>query len=182
MLKTLALIIVGMMFAIPSFSQEEEEVKLDTIYMLGQTKKLVKVRGIFYSNVKYKEPGDDEVKNMKTKNIQKIIFNNGRKEVFNDPLVEDITETDWRNVVFTENKEEVEGMYKVGEVTGKSSSQNRTPQSAERTAKIRMKKRAANRGGVMVLVTKTEKSGGFGEVPTYYMEGIAYSFEEPEKE
>jgi hypothetical protein len=102
--------------------------------------------------------------------------------VFNDPLVQDITKTDWKNVVLTENKEEVEGMFKVGEVTGKSSSQNRTPQSAERTAKIRMKKRAANRGGVMVLVTKTEKSGGFGEVPTYYMEGIAYSFEEPEEE
>jgi hypothetical protein len=178
MLRILALFIAVMAWVYPSLSQEE--VSLDTIYMLGQRKKLVQVKGIFYSNVKYKEPETDEVKSMKTKNIQKIIFDNGRKEVFNKPLVEDITETDWKNVVITQNKEEVDGLYEVGKVTGKSSSRNRTPKSAERTARIRMKKRAANKGGVMVLVTKTERSGGFGEVPTYYMEGVAYSFEEPE--
>jgi len=180
MLRKLALFIAVMTLVYPSLSQEE--VSLDTIYMLGQRKKLVQVKGIFYSNVKYKEPGTDEVKSMKTKNIQKIIFDNGRKEVFNKPLVEDITETDWKNVVITQNKEEVDGLYEVGKVTGKSSSRNRTPKSAERTARIRMKKRAANKGGVMVLVTKTERSGGFGEVPTYFMEGVAYSFEEPEED
>ena len=180
MLRILALFIAIMALAYPSLSQEE--VSLDTIYMLGQRKKIVQVKGIFYSNVKYKEPGTDEVKSMKTKNIQKIIFDNGRKEVFNKPLVEDITDTDWKNVVITQNKEEVDGLYEVGKVTGKSSSRNRTPKSAERTARIRMKKRAANKGGVMVLVTKTERSGGFGEVPTYYMEGVAYSFEEPEED
>lgn len=180
MLRILALFIAVMALAYPSLSQEE--VSLDTIYMLGQRKKIVQVKGIFYSNVKYKEPGTDEVKSMKTKNIQKIIFDNGRKEVFNKPLVEDITDTDWKNVVITQNKEEVDGLYEVGKVTGKSSSRNRTPKSAERTARIRMKKRAANKGGVMVLVTKTERSGGFGEVPTYYMEGVAYSFEEPEED
>ncbi len=177
MLRKLVFLLTVMTLVSPSLSQEK--VSLDTIYMLGQTKKLVQVKGIFYSNVKYKESGSDEVKSMKTKNIQKIIFDNGRKEVFNKPLVEDITETDWKNVVITENEEEVKDMYKLGKVTGKSSSRNRTPKSAERTAKIRMRKRAANKGGVMVLVTKTEKSGGFGEVPTYYMEGIAYSFEKP---
>lgn len=180
MLNKLTLVIIGMLFVIPTFSQEEA--KLDTIYLLGQRKKIVQVKGIFYSNVKYSEPDSEETKSMETKNIQKIIFDNGRKEVFNKPLVEDISETDWKNVVFTENKEEVKGMYKVAEVTGKSSSKNRTAKSAERTAKIRMKKRAANRGAVIVLVTKTERSGGFGEVPTYYMEGIAYSFEKPEED
>jgi hypothetical protein len=180
MLRKLVLFIAIMALAYPCLCQEE--VSLDTIYLLGQRKKLVQVKGIFYSNVKYKEPGGDEVKSMNTKNIQKIIFDNGRKEVFNKPLVEDITETDWKNVVITQNKEEVDGLYEVGKVTGKSSSRNRTPKSAERTARIRMKKRAANKGGVMVLVTKTEQSGGFGEVPTYYMEGIAYSFEKPEED
>ena len=180
MLRKLVLFITLMALIFPSYSQEK--VSLDTIYMLGQRKKLVQVKGIFYSNVKYKEPGNDEVKTMKTKNIQKIIYDNGRKEVFNKPLVEDITETDWKNVVITKNKEEVGELYKVGKVTGKSSARNRTPKSAERTARIRMKKRAANKGGAMVLVTKTERSGGFGEVPTYYMEGIAYSFEKPKND
>ncbi|MFP4620823.1 MAG: hypothetical protein ACLFM7_05895 [Bacteroidales bacterium] len=181
MLWKLAYFMVGMALGFSGFAQEEEA-RLDTIYMLGQEKKLVDVKRIMHSDVKYKEPGSDELQNMKTNNIQKIIFDNGRKEVFNDPLVEDITEVDWQNVVLTEKKSEVDGFYEIGEVTGKSSSTNRTMKSAERTAKIRMKKRAANKGGVMVLITKEERSGGFGEVPTFYMEGVAYSFEKPEDE
>lgn len=177
MLRKLTFFIIGMVFVISSFSQEEAD--LDTIYMLGKRKKIVLVRSIYYSNVKYSEPGSEEVKSMEKKNIQKIIFDNGRKEVFNEPVVGEIEETDWKNVVLTENKEEVKGLYKVGKVTGKSSSGNRTAESAERTAKIRMKKRAANKGGVMIYVTEKETIGGFGEVPSYYIEGIAYSIQKP---
>jgi hypothetical protein len=178
MLKKVVLLISAVVLFFPALSQQEAE--LDTIYMLGQKKKIVKVKGIFYTNVKYTEPGNEEIKSMKTKNIQRIIFDSGRKEVFNKPLVQDITKADWKNVVITENKNEVEGLYEVGKVKGKSSSRNRTPKSAERTAKIRMKKRAANKGGVMILITDKETTGGFGEVPTYYIEGIAFSFEKPD--
>ena len=55
---------------------------------------VVHVKGIFYSNVKYTEPGSSEVKSLETKNIQRVIFDSGRKEVFNKPLVDDIVETD----------------------------------------------------------------------------------------
>lgn len=181
MARRFFLLVFGVLvFIQPSMAQEEEA--LDTIYMLGQRKLVVKVQGIFYSNVKYREPGSDEVKSVDTKNIQRVIFDSGRKEVFNPPLVGEITETDWKNVVLTENKEDVNGLYEIGKVTGRSSSSNRTAKSAERTAKIRMKKRTANRGGVMVLVTKKELTGGFGEVPSYYIEGIAYSFEKPSED
>ena len=179
MTKRFLFLFLGIMMFLGAHSQEDTG--LDTIYLLGQKKMVVHVKGIFYSNVKYTEPGSSEVKSLETKNIQRVIFDSGRKEVFNKPLVEDIVETDWKNVVITEKEDEVNGLYEIGKVTGKSSATNRTTKSAKRTARIRMKKRAANKGGVMILVTKQEATGGFGEVPTFYIEGIAYSFEEPKE-
>ncbi|MFW6095284.1 MAG: hypothetical protein ACOC8S_02465, partial [Bacteroidota bacterium] len=58
----------------------------------------------------------------------------------------------------------------------------RTPKSAERNAKIRLRRRAANMGAEFVLITHTESSGGFGEVPSFEIRGIAYSFTEPKEE
>jgi len=179
MMKKILLLTLAIIGCFSAFAQEKA--KLDTIYLLGQRKMIVQVKGIFYSDVKYEDPQSGEIKTMKTKNIQKIIFDSGRKEIFNKPLVENIEENDWKNVVLTRDESSVKDLYKVGEVKGKSSSRNRTIKSAERTATIRMKRRAANMGGVMILVTKEESQGGFGEVPTFYIEGIAYSFEPPKK-
>ena len=180
MYRKVILTFLTVVLFLPSFSQEEA--KLDTIYLLGQRKMLVEIKGIFYSNIRYAEPGNDTVKSMKKKNIQRVVFDSGRKEIFNKPLVGEITKEDWKNVVITENESDVSGLYKVATVKGESSSRNRTPQSAERTAKIRMKRRAANKGAEMILITKQEMTGGFGEVPSYYLEGVAYSFEKPENE
>lgn len=160
----------------------QEEPKLDTIYLLGQRKKLVNVKSIYYSEIQYVDPETGEQKSMKTKNIQKIIFESGRKEVFNEPLVQSLNEKDWQNVVLTHKKKDVKDLYRLGTVKGESSKRNRTAKSAERTAVIRMKRRAANMGGVMILVTEKESQGGFGEVPTFYIEGEVYSFEKPKKE
>jgi hypothetical protein len=178
-MKRLIVILLGLFVFSSVYSQNET--KLDTIYLLGQKKMVVKIKGIRYSSVIYSEPGSDEVKSMETKQIQRVIFDSGRKEVFNDPLVMSLETTDWRNVILTENKDDVNGLYEIGKVHGRSAAGNRTPKSAERTATIRMKKRAANMGCEMVLVTKKEASGGFGEVPTYKIEGIAYSFEKPKE-
>lgn len=179
-MKKLLLLVLTLMGGLSGFAQEKAN--LDTIYMLGQRKMVVQVKGIFYTDVKYEDPESGELETVKTKNIQKIIFDSGRKEIFNKPLVESVEESDWKNVVLTRDRSSVEDLYKVGQVKGKSSSRNRTTKSAKRTATIRMKRRAANMGGVMVLVTKEESQGGFGEVPTFYVEGIAYSFEPPKNE
>jgi len=179
MVKNILLLVIAVLTAGSTLAQDEA--KKDTIYLLGQRKMIVEVKGIFYSNIKYKDPETGEIKSMETKNIQRIIFDSGRKEVFNKPLVGMINKTDWKNVVLTRKKGEVEGLYEVGRVKGRSAANNRTVKSAERTAVIRMKKRAANMGAEMILVTKEESRGGFGEVPTFYIEGVAYAFEPPEE-
>ncbi len=185
-MKRLLTTLLAIMVFLPAFSQNEKksqtEEKLDTIYMLGQTKKLVNIKRIMYSTVVYEEPGSDENKEIEQKQIQRVVFHNGRREKFNEPLVMDVEETSWENVVLTHKEKEVKGLYKVGEVHGKSSSRNRTPKAAERTAKIRLKRRAANKGAQIVLITKEESSGGFGEIPKFNLKGIAYSYSKPEKE
>ena len=179
-MKRILITLVSILITSIAFSQTEQ--KLDTIYMLGQRKKVVDIKRITYSKVIYQEKDNKKNKEMEKKQIQRVIFHTGRKEVFNDPLVMDVEEHSWKNVVLTKEESDVKGLYKLGKVHGKSSSRNRTPKSAERTATIRVKRRAANEGAQMVLITKKESTGGFGEVPTYYIEGIAYSFTKPKKE
>lgn len=174
------LLFIILLTAITGYTQEKTE--LDTVYLLGQDKMLVDVKGVRYTKIAYKEPGNDKMQYMETKNIHKIMYASGRKEHFNDPLVMEVESVDWRNVVLTEDESDVKNLYKVGEVHGNSGTNTRTPKSAERNAKIRMKRRAANMGAEFVLVTHTEASGGFGEVPAYEIQGIAYSFTKPTKE
>ena len=179
-MKRLLILFFGIFFIIPAFSQDGP--KLDTIYMLGGTKKIVNIKRVMYSTITYEKPENNENKSVEKKNVQRIVFHSGRKEIFNDPLVMDVEETSYKNVVLTRKEFEVKGLYKVGKVHGKSSSRNRTPKAAERTARIRLKRRAANKEGQIVLITHEESTGGFGEVPKYSLKGIAYSYTKPEEE
>jgi ribosomal protein L19E len=179
-MKKIIIVLFGIFLINTAFSQEKP--KLDTIYLLGQRKMVVDIKGVRYASVVYSDSGSSEIKSIETKQIQRIIFDSGRKEIFNDKLVMNVEKTDWRNVITTENEDEVNGLYELGKVKGKSAAGNRTPKSAERTATIRMKKEAAGLGAEMILITKKEARGGFGEVPTFYIEGVAYSFTKPQKE
>ena len=67
-------------------------------------------------------------------------------------------------------------------VDAKSSAGSRSAKSAKKSAVIRLQKKAAGLGGMIVLITKEESIGGFGEPPTYQVEGIAYGYEPPKKE
>ena len=73
-------------------------------------------------------------------------------------------------------------MYEVGLVTSNSSSSSRSKKSAKKSATIRLQKKAANLGAYIILLTKAEAKGGYGEIPGYEMEGVAYSLDPPEKE
>ena len=179
-MKRIIIILFGLLVFNSAFTQDETN--LDTIYLLGQRKMVVKIKAIRYSTVVYSESDTSDNQTIETKQIQRIIFDSGRKEVFNKPLIEGLESNDYRNVIVTENEDDVAGLFEVGKVDGKSAAGNRSRKSAERTAIIRMKKRAANLGAEMILVTKKESTGGFGEVPTFEIQGIAYTFEKPKEE
>jgi hypothetical protein len=109
------------------------------------------------------------------KEIEKILFRNGRKEVYNKPVLTMIDKTQWEAVLVTEKEEDVEGLYKKGVVKANASSGSRSPKAAKLSATIRLQKKTANMGALIVLVTHSEMKGGYGEIPGWELEGIAYS-------
>ncbi len=179
-IKNLIIATLALFMSLPLLAQESE--KLDTIYKLGRKKLVVEVKNISSSTVRYTDPETGETVTLERKQIQKIIFSNGRKEVFNKPVMMMVDEGDWKTVIITDRKNDVEGLYELGKVDAKSSAGSRSAKSAKKSATIRLQKKAANLGGMIVLVTKEQSVGGFGEPPTYEMEGIAYGYEPPKKE
>jgi hypothetical protein len=80
----------------------------------------------------------------------------------------------------TEDKKEVGDLYVLGEIEARSPSSARSPSAAKKGAIIKLKKKAANMKGTLILVTKKETTGGYGEYPGYFIKGIAYGPEPPE--
>ncbi len=179
-IKSLIIGSFAFIMSLPLFAQEYAN--LDTIYMLGRKKLVVNVKNVSSASVRYSEPGSKETITVGRKQIQKVIFSNGRKEVFNKPVMMMVEEGDWKTVIITDRKNDVEGLYELGNVESNSSAGSRSAKSAKKSAMIRLQKKAARLGGMIVLVTKEESIGGFGEPPTFEVKGIAYGFEPPKKE
>jgi len=152
---------------------------LDTIVRLGGRKLIVDVTKVTATDVYYKVPDEETVTSLERKQIQKVIYRNGRVDVFNKPILMMIDETSWEAIIITENADDVKGLYEVGKISSNSSSSSRSKKAAKRSATIRLQKKAANMGAYMILLTKAEAKGGYGEIPGYDMEGIAYSLEAP---
>jgi len=157
--------------------------KTDTIFKLGGKELYVNVTKVTATNVSYVFQGKKEVYSVQRKLIERIVYKNGRKEFFNKPVFQMISDvTDWRTILVTEDKNDVKGFFEIGRVEGKSSASSKSKKAAKNSATIRLQKKAANIGGVIVLITKTEAKGGYGELPGYNIKGIVYIIEPPEKE
>lgn len=151
----------------------------DTVVLISGRKVPVMVQGVSSSKISYTNIGETEVKEVERKQVHEIIYRNGRVESFNELAVQMIDEGDWKTVIVTDNNDDVEGFFALGQVEAKSSPQSRNAKAAQRSADIRLKKRAVNMGGIVVLVTHRESKGGYGETPTHFVQGIAYGFEPP---
>ncbi len=158
---------------------KEESIPLDTIVKLGGRRLLVQVKSVSRTNIYYTDPGNDKSKEIRRKDVQKILYENGRVEVYNKPIMMMIDETQWEAVYLTRDKSEIEGLYERGKIDSESSTSVRSKKAAKRSATIRLQKKAAAKGADVIYVIHEEAKGGFGDIPGYEMEGIAYSFEPP---
>ncbi|HEY9123498.1 MAG TPA: hypothetical protein PK252_02555 [Bacteroidales bacterium] len=150
-------------------------VKLDTIVRLGGKKIICNVKKVNPTTVEYVKPGNPTLVEIKRKDIEKIVYSNGRKEVYNKPIFSVLDKLQWQAVLVTENEAEVSGLYKVGVVKANASSSSRSPKAAKQSAIIRLQKKTANMGALIVLIINSEMKGGYGEIPGWEIEGIAYS-------
>ena len=129
------------------------------------------------TDVTYKLAGENENKTLERKQIEKIKYKSGKIDIFNKPVLQMLNESQWEAVLVTEKKEDIEGMHEYGLIESTSSSDARSPKAAKKNATIRLQKKAANLGANIILITKAEAIGGYGEQPGYKMAGICYGFE-----
>jgi hypothetical protein len=130
--------------------------------------------------VSFRLPGKTDEYTIERKEVHKLVYRNGRVEVLNKPAFELLDESSWEAVWMTEDKKEVGDLYVLGEIEARSPSSARSPSAAKKGAIIKLKKKAANMKGTLILVTKKETTGGYGEYPGYYIKGTAYGPEPPE--
>ncbi len=149
--------------------------KMDTIIKLGGRKIICSVKKVGASSVTYSLPNSVVQQEILRKDIEKIIYKSGKVDIFNKPVFSVVDKLDWQAVMITEKEEDVRGLYKRGVIKATASSGSRSPKAAKQSATIRMQKKAANMGALIVLVVRSEMKGGYGEIPGWELEGIAYS-------
>ncbi|HCT29941.1 MAG TPA: hypothetical protein DIW31_04245 [Bacteroidales bacterium] len=158
---------------------QDSETIADTIVLVSGKKVLGKVHGVSSTKITYYPQNKSKLEEFARKQIQIILYSTGRREFFNKPAFEMVAERDFKTIVLTDNEEEVAGLYELGKVEAKSSKNARSAKAAQQSADIRIQKKAVNMGAYIVLITKRESKGGFGEVPTHFVEGIAYGLDPP---
>jgi hypothetical protein len=172
------------LLSIPGFSQNPSSPveKHDTIIRLGGKKLVVDISNVSSTGVTYKLVGETENKTLERKQIEKIKYKSGRVDIFNKPVLQMLNESQWEAVLVTEKKGDIEGMHEYGLIESNSSSDARSTKAAKKSATIRLQKKAANLGANIILITKAEAIGGYGEQPGYNMAGICYGFEPPNED
>ncbi len=168
--------------ALSGKTKAAETAALDTIIKVEGKVMPVDVVKVTSTYVKFYVPGNDEPFTLPRKEIHKIIYKNGRKEEYNALVLTMIDEYSWEAVWLTEDKRDVADLYKRAEIKAQSLPSARSPKAAKKSAIMRLQKRAANEKGQVVLVTKKQATGGYGEFPGYYIEGIVYGTEPLEEE
>lgn len=154
---------------------------LDTIYKIEGKVLPVNVVNTTESFVSFTVPGNNETYTMPRKDIQKIVYRTGRIDEFNQPVFQMISNYSWQAVWLTNDIKDVKDLYKRGVVSAQSPASSRSPKAAKKSTIIKIQKKAAAMKGTVVYVTKKETTGGYGEFPGYYIEGVVYG-DQPLKE
>jgi len=152
---------------------------LDSIYQLNGVVLTGAVTTVTPSYISFVLAENNEEYTIERKEVQKIVYKTGRIEVFNKSVFEVLEDSMWEAVWLADKKNQVSDLYVLGEIEASSSASERSATAAKNGAIIRLKKKAANMNGTVVLVTKRQNTGGYGEFPGYYISGIVYGPEPP---
>jgi hypothetical protein len=151
----------------------------DTIFKINGQQMPVDVTTVTPTYISFVFPGKPEEFTIERKEVHKIIYKTGKIDILNQAAFVMFDESSWEAVWITEDKKEVGDLYLLGEVEAKSPSSARSPAAAKKGAIIKLKKKAANLKATLILVTKKQATGGYGEYPGYYIKGTAYGPEPP---
>lgn len=150
----------------------------DTLVKLGGKKTPVIIKNVTSLMVYYALPAKPkETLKVERKSVEKIIYKSGRVENFNQAAFKLIEEGQWEAVLITYDEKDVSGLYKRGVLLDSKSAPSATKKKAEQNVLIKMQKRAANMKGTMVLITRKEFYGGYGDDAGCIMDGVVYGTE-----
>lgn len=179
-MKKVAVVWLMVIFCCSIFAQTAK-VPVDTIIRLGGRKIPCKVTNVSSSTVLYTTLEKNESQALDRKDVEKIIYKTGKVEVFSKPVLTMIEEGQWESILVTRDEKDCQGLYNRGVITAKSSPSNRSKKAAKQSAIIKLQKKAANLKGTIILLTKEESVGGYGDIPGFDMEAIVYGTEPLEK-
>ncbi|MFO7923953.1 MAG: hypothetical protein R6U58_09700 [Bacteroidales bacterium] len=168
-------LLVKVFFGTGIYSQDELPAKpgIDTLVYRGGGVTPVIIDKVTASTVFYSVPGDNTFNEVDRQHIERIIYSNGEVEVLNKPVFQLISDDDWRHVFISDDPDEADGMYLLGpvQVTAPAGrNRNLTVRNAER----RLKRQGAAINARLIVITGTEFRGGYGDVPSIIMRGMAY--------
>jgi hypothetical protein len=157
------------------------EIPHDTIFKINGSQLAVDVTTVTPTYVSFIFPGKPEEFTIERKEVHKIIYKTGKIDILNKAAFQMFDESSWEAVWITEDKKEIGNLYVLGTIEDNSPSSARSPAAAKKSAIIKLKKKAANLKGTLILVTEKKATGGYGEYPGYYMKGVAYGPNPPEQ-
>ncbi len=159
--------------------------KMDTIYT-HQKEIVCKIKEVADENVKYSYPNEDLLISINKNRIIKIIYSSGREEIFAESSSFKKVNgwEDWEKVISTNIDDEVDGLFKLGDVSSKVkagstlSNLNKIKNKALRKIKIR----AAMIGANIVYLSSDHTEGarynawtGGSNTAEVILTGVAYS-------
>lgn len=156
------------------------QIPVDTIVKLNGSVITGDITSITPAYISFILQGTPEEYTIERKEVHKVVYKNGRIETFNNLAFEMLDDSMWEAVWLTEKKKEVGDLYMLGEIESASPSSARSASAAKKGAIIKLQKKAANMSGTVILITKKQNTGGFGEYPGYYIKGQVYGPEPPE--
>lgn len=177
------ILILGLLCALLSTSAQvtpNNQTPVDTIVELNGTVILGDVTTVTPTYISFVLQGTPEEYTIERKEVHKVIYKTGRIDIFNKAAFVLLDDSMWEAVWLTEKKSDVGNLYLLGEIEATSPSSARSASAAKKGAIIKLQKKAANMSGTVILVTRKQNTGGFGEYPGYYIKGRVYGSNPPE--
>lgn len=183
MIRKSLVVLLGTLAAVWAVAQTSPPAPVphDTIFKLNGSLIPVDVTTVTPTYISFVFPGKPDEYTIERKEVHKIIYKTGKVEILNQAAFTLIDESSWEAVWLTEDRKEVGDLYVLGEIEAASPSSARSPSAAKKGAIIKLKKKAANMKGTLILVTKKQTTGGYGEYPGYYIKGTVYGPQPPEE-
>jgi hypothetical protein len=144
----------------------------------GSRLEKVKVIAVNDYSITFSNPGETVTNTIGKAAVDRVIFESGRVEQISEPVSVKGDEG-WKNVIVTNNPNEVIGLRRVGEVKAKAGGYGslRTTKGSDRKATERLKKEVVELGGHVVFIQQHETKGrGYNANPESIQSGVAYGY------